>query len=107
MSTNYYFKANGRGNIEEGAQIHIGQRASGWKPLFQITEYYQAFEEFIHFYKYHAYELNIVNEFGAQLSWQEFMNEFLTWGADEDAKDRESYTKEDRFGYQWCDAYFS
>lgn len=106
MSTNYYFEANGGGNIEQGMKIHIGQRAAGWKPLLQITDYYQSFEELINFYKYHAYELDIVNEFGSHLGWQQLLSELLTWGAGKDFKDRVNYTKEDRFGYQWSDAEF-
>src|SRR6056297_1119812 len=103
MSTNFYFIK------ESGEEIHIGQRACGWKPLFQATDHYSDFGELVDFYKYNIDNLRIENEFGVELEWYELLNEFVTWGQREDQeKDRDlgETSLQDEFGYWWEEGEF-
>jgi len=135
MSTNYYFEIKNSEEVMSKIQeiskfisqesiekiehelkfIHIGKRSAGWKPIFQVQEYFKTVEELKQFYNKHVEVLIIKSEYNEIMTWDELEEELLKWTSDgkssvqEAIKNNYNYNNQyyiDEFGYEWLDGEF-
>ena len=95
MSTNYYILTKNkkfadtffpeeyelyRNEDELKVEIHIGKRFAGWLPLFREHKHaYDSVNGLREFLRDHAREIEIVDEYGNDLTADELEKELITW----------------------------
>lgn len=62
-------------------EIHLNKLSWGWKPLFQNHKAFKQFRDLENFYKAHAEDLEIRDEYGDVYTWDEYKQEILNHAA--------------------------
>lgn len=77
------------------ANIHLGKRSGGWQFLwnFHNDKYYSSREELISFVK----SGRVVNEYGEELTPDEFLDMAFSWCPDGIVADKEYFDKNERY----------
>lgn len=80
-------------------EIHIGKSSSGWRPLFERTNYFESLKEFIKFYNDHKSDFDIVDEYNRIISWEEFEKEMIINKSGNFSQDYSYYFDEDGYWF--------
>lgn len=135
MGTNYYFKVKPNqfiedtldrlelfyfidesiiSSIRDGFRIHIGKRSGGWLPLFQKNKYYDSMDKLEKFYEIHKNDLDIQDEYGEKLTWDELKEALFNWDGGIRCNNPKTHLSilyndcdKDKRGYEWCEGEFS
>lgn len=116
MSTNYYFAPKEEKLIEVSKifpyktreelldffKLMIGRRTSNRPPIFYKSQYYSSVSEIKEFYDTNKDSLQIENEYGEILTWNDLLKELVHWNKDIFVVDEfDCETTVDKEGYRF------
>jgi hypothetical protein len=130
MGTNYYFDLKNSKELSESIskqievldadevrarlfdRIHICKLSAGWKPLFQITEYYGSLDELKEFYEQNKGKYAVINEYHEPVEFYELIEECAQRNNDDAMRTHLSvsstyYYRTCASGYEWSEGEFS